>query len=1003
MDETYTSRSFGSGPSVFHNELWVPSSMLLFVRTRIDRYLTYFFIDLSTWNRKRRDQGSSSSKITYKGYLLKRSNRPFSGDPEAFRLRLSKNSALCSPMDNNSVADCESMKGDAAIASPQHQRLPLPHPVEPSVDSSYRISENDPLEWAMDSVAAFFGLPKRPQQAMRNPYRAPTQIQCFHRNQTTAIPILGSQGDDSFGSIQSLHHDSMFQRHSTPVFQYPERAPPDFVDQHDGHIWRAKYCVLQDGILYFYQNMAAGESEDAVQERNEDSYSQNSSNGVQFDNEYTKEAKVMTKHISVLSQSPVTRNPFMPSDPDEGRHHLTYRWEKRVVLDCVGSVRSAELEYGPNSFELHSIINDEESEKPVDTLILGARDQASMKEWMYQFHRSLASFVREMVGTVGGGSERMQILRSRNYRMSHSMPIPRTLSHGHGRMTEHRHREMEASGSLPIDSDFDLPSNDSQVPCAAHVYGGGNGMLIPPGKIEAKEPNQEKPLKSQSEIKKQNGMSVKHKYVPLNFHQTIQPESGTIPAQVSTPAKARYIPPQLRNPPPVCREQSNTSDEAIASLRQNRELLPLVDKLDILDEECNGSPLHLGGCADPALVDSSIMDAVNIPRKASVVTRSRGEPFGSSRLGREVGAVSERGIRDSNEDAYVIANDLNQTFASRDMISHKASSVGCKDASLFAIFDGHCGNQAARFAAEKLIFFLEKKFHSTTIENPSIASTLYDTIVDLDESFCRICQEGGRDWESGTTALVAILTERSLTIANLGDCRGVVCRIVERKDTLGIDWNVLEGDSQASPIDGDNEGRSCIWREVASVHKPSDEDERIRIEDANGWITTETEIPIGQLRRMDFLDEDVVGILRRCFSDRYEHSGGNVRECRSAPQRILNISRVCGELSVSRAIGDRDFKSAVNQGVQRVNGDVYRPTESVTWDGPPFLAYPEGHSHFFRGSLIENSPDVFQIEMNDPGSLGEFLLFASDGLWVRRTSNTVLLKNYHQVSPVLAV
>ena len=62
---------------------------------------------------------------------------------------------------------------------------------------------------------------------------------------------------------------------------------------------------------------------------------------------------------------------------------------------------------------------------------------------------------------------------------------------------------------------------------------------------------------------------------------------------------------------------------------------------------------------------------------------------------------------------------------------------------------------------------------------------------------------------------------------------------------------------------------------------------------------------------MDFLDKDVIGILKRCFSDCCENSE-RTKECKAVPQRILKISRVCGELAVSRALGDPDFKAAFN-------------------------------------------------------------------------------------------
>ena len=87
-----------------------------------------------------------------------------------------------------------------------------------------------------------------------------------------------------------------------------------------------------------------------------------------------------------------------------------------------------------------------------------------------------------------------------------------------------------------------------------------------------------------------------------------------------------------------------------------------------------------------------------------------------------------------------------------------------------------------------------------------------------------------------------------------------------------------------------NEGISnrpkCFWKEVTEAHSPGREDERARIEKSNGWITTEKEIPIGQLRRMDLFDQDVIDILQRCLLS--NPAVGSQKEYHAAPQRIIN-------------------------------------------------------------------------------------------------------------------
>jgi hypothetical protein len=94
-------------------------------------------------------------------------------------------------------------------------------------------------------------------------------------------------------------------------------------------------------------------------------------------------------------------------------------WGKRVALDCVGAVRSAELEYGPNSFELQGIINDDDPKTPgVDPLVLRARDGASMLEWIFQFHQSLVPFVKDIMDVFSTTGEYLDLDFAKHYESS---------------------------------------------------------------------------------------------------------------------------------------------------------------------------------------------------------------------------------------------------------------------------------------------------------------------------------------------------------------------------------------------------------------------------------------------------------------------------------------------------------------------------------------------------------------------------------------------------------
>jgi serine/threonine protein phosphatase PrpC len=1026
------------------------------------------------------------------------------------------------------------------VHGPLHKQL-TPTLADDDVQSSRQLpnelpKEKTPLQQGLEFAAAFFGItleqydnPSRPERNLDVTTTTTTKVP--FQNQHDNKALLPNQGDDDdakrtmippiiqkkvsapikvgsgCNSLQSRDsfQESFHKRTSAPMLLsassadessranspsgfdiWDSRLPPpaDFVHAIDGHLWRAKYCVLEEGILYFYRNPTDGESAEAIAERRlsseeEEDNNNNSSNS----NSKTNNPKTLTTYTSKdLSKSPMPRT----------FHHLNSNssgdsgsmWEKRVFLDCVAAVRSAEQEHGKNSFELVAVRDDEEEEHGDNNkLVLQAQNSEEMNEWLFQFHRSLASFMMKLLQDPKGGyldahnptflqqpwtvetPPNPRPLITFSPRFQNTPPITTTLSHGHGRNARHRRRfDLRAktnfddgTSSLSSTPDSVRSSGGSPLPFAFRDTPGDHlrssptrspeRFWIPPrpdprperapelSAPQSADPETERPIPSKpvhSSGKyipphlrvKQSEQGTSGKYIPP--HQKKQQQEGS-----NTP-KPRYIPPSMRSsngdagngvslltleeraqsaPDPA---ESTGGDGGNNVCFKEEDLLP--DQLDVVGQQ--STPFKLGGCADPQVVNGSILDSTYISKKASKLGPVPTETFGcygggdldadgifthdagKSKLRWELGAVSECGIRNSNEDSYLIASDLMKAFQSLPETHGDAtpSSWTEKEADhkpgLFAIFDGHCGDQAARFAVEKLARYIydeSKEKQHPSFENktspfdPSnIEEILRDAITKLDREFCHLCVEEGRDWESGATAIVALLANEHLVIANLGDCRGVFCRSVEESEEYVADeeWTELDivlddyGRRSTGSIAGEV-GR-CFWKEMTDIHSPSREDERNRIEEANGWVTTETEIPIGQLRRMDFFDQDVVEILKRCVYDRLEESDRSAKECKAAPQRIIHIARVCGELAVSRALGDRDFKAAFN---------ISSPTDltsfdnSQWWDCPLCLPYPEPHSGRFQGDLVSNAPEFQTMRVGEKGASDEFLVLACDGLW----------------------
>lgn len=159
------------------------------------------------------------------------------------------------------------------------------------------------------------------------------------------------------------------------------------------------------------------------------------------------------------------------------------------------------------------------------------------------------------------------------------------------------------------------------------------------------------------------------------------------------------------------------------------------------------------------------------------------------------------------QDAHVLLPDM------MELLSAKPKSVS--RLSYFAVFDGHGGARASRFAAENLHLTLAKKFPTGDSENMEklIKKSLVDTFKQTDDDFLKKASSQKPAWKDGSTATCALVVDNTVYVANLGDSRAVLCRM-----------DVSEG--QKKPI------TLCLSKE----HNPTMYEERMRIQRAGGTV-----------------------------------------------------------------------------------------------------------------------------------------------------------------------
>ncbi|EGZ06584.1 hypothetical protein PHYSODRAFT_531875 [Phytophthora sojae] len=259
------------------------------------------------------------------------------------------------------------------------------------------------------------------------------------------------------------------------------------------------------------------------------------------------------------------------------------------------------------------------------------------------------------------------------------------------------------------------------------------------------------------------------------------------------------------------------------------------------------------------------------------------------------GVTSLLGVRSAMEDVCCCIPDLNAHLKDDEPHHQKQS--------FYALFDGHSGVRAATFSNQRLIPYLTA--HEAFMTDTRLA--FEECFARIDKEFLAKAEEESLD--DGTTAAVVLIRGNRLITANIGDSRAVV----------SIGGQALD---------------------IIEEQTPGREDERRRIEAQGGWVKEERELQLSKLHSMDLSDPEIQQRAERVV-------------------KWVTIYRVNGELAVSRAIGDIDYK-----------GEALSKYE--------YWAFPEGHDRVFHGDLVISIPECQEIEITPEF---DFLILACDGLW----------------------
>ncbi|KAM7259034.1 hypothetical protein ACFE04_014775 [Oxalis oulophora] len=169
---------------------------------------------------------------------------------------------------------------------------------------------------------------------------------------------------------------------------------------------------------------------------------------------------------------------------------------------------------------------------------------------------------------------------------------------------------------------------------------------------------------------------------------------------------------------------------------------------------------------------------INVNKTTSSTCEEEKRDF-LEREGEEFGVYCKRGRREAMEDRYSAFVNIN----------------GNPKKAFFGVFDGHGGSKAAEFAANNL----HKNVLDEVVKSENVEDAVKLGYLNTDSEFLK------EDVRGGSCCVSALIQNGNLVVSNAGDCRAVVS----------------------------NQG---VAKALTSDHRPSRDDERIRIQNLGGYV-----------------------------------------------------------------------------------------------------------------------------------------------------------------------
>ncbi|KAG7673414.1 hypothetical protein Ndes2526B_g03140 [Nannochloris sp. 'desiccata'] len=295
--------------------------------------------------------------------------------------------------------------------------------------------------------------------------------------------------------------------------------------------------------------------------------------------------------------------------------------------------------------------------------------------------------------------------------------------------------------------------------------------------------------------------------------------------------------------------------------------------------------------------------------------------------------------------------------ANQDAVLIRENVNGVPGQHLLGVLDGHgeTGAECAQFAKAKLPLILSG---DTTLPTDP-PSAMHAALVSTNDQLHKAPID---DTLSGTTVCLALLQDRILYVANVGDSRAVLAQKPFKKPATAADTDAVEGEKEeekkASATTDNDTTSNLIALELTADQTPFREDECERVQHAGARVMT--------LDQMEGLKERGV----RCWT--------NEADCDGDPPRLWSPTGTYPGTAFTRSVGDSVAESI---------GVFAEPeiTKIEITDDMPFLILASDGIWEFISS--QKAVDIV-AECNDPAEAAQALVSTAYKAWLKKETRT---------------